>query len=65
MSRSEKTELAEVEEIGLTKLWKSEALVLEPKIQMLSVALDFGDSGELAERDSAGEVPQVPELNVA
>ena len=65
MSRSEKTELAEVEEIELTKLWKSEALVLEPKIQMLSVALDSADSGELAERDSAGEVLPVPELNVA
>ena len=65
MSRSEKTDWAEVEEIGVTKLWKSGALVLEPKIQMLSVALDSADSGELSELDSAEEVLPVPELNVA
>lgn len=61
---SAKAALAEAEATEPKKILKSGALVLETKIQRLSVGLASADSEELAEPESAAD-PPMAELNMA
>ena len=62
--RAAKAALAEAEETGPRKILKSGAVMLETKIQMLSVGFASADSTELAEPESAADLLMVG-LNVA
>lgn len=56
--------MAEAEETGPKTIWKSGALMLETKTQMLSVGPALADSEELAGPESAAD-PPMAELEVA